>query len=406
MTRPPVPASVPEGLGVPPEAELMLLASAGALGRDRFQELARTPLDWDRVSTLAMWSHATSALWHQLKETPELPQGPHTARLQSLGVITEFRLHHVAKLLEELVGLLAQHDVHVILLKGAALLCGATSRRIDRSMSDLDLVVIDGSAEEAWRVCREAGWSLLYEEASHQYEEHHHLPPLRDPDGIGLGLELHRSLFQQGSTLGIDEAAMVRRARFVPVGAATARIPTLEDMLLYACIHFGWGHSFESHAWSSFHDAHAIVSDPAFSWERFLALVRETRVGSCCYWTLRLARSGARLPVPEEVLDALPGPSLRLVGAALERHFFAQLYDPATATTPVRLRQVLWQVAIRPSRSGLGKARPWLRRAPNVRPVTEAQRDKAGGGWARSIATLRYLWGLFATPKKPHPLSH
>lgn len=48
-------------------------------------------------------------------------------------------------------------------------------------------------------------------------------------------------LLGREETLGVDEAAMIRRARRVPVGSGTARVPGLEDLLLYACIHFGVG---------------------------------------------------------------------------------------------------------------------------------------------------------------------
>jgi hypothetical protein len=199
---------------------------------------------------------------------------------------------------------------------------------------------------------------------------------------------------------------MVGRARRVTIGSATARVPSLEDLLLYACIHFGWGHSFQSHAWCSFSDAHAIVSDPGFSWDRFLELVAATRSGSCCYWTLRLAVSGTRLPVPQQVLAALPGPPMEWIGSALERHFFAQLFDPSSAAIPVRLRELLWQVAIRPARSGLGRARPWLRRFPDVRRGAELQPNGPSGRWTRSTATVRYLWNLLTPSSAPPRLSN
>jgi hypothetical protein len=188
---------------------------------------------------------------------------------------------------------------------------------------------------------------------------------------------------------------MAQRSRRVSIGGTTVRVPTLEDLLLIACLHFAWGHSFHSHCWSTFADAHAIVADRGFSWKRFLELTRATAGGGCCYWTLRLASVGSGLPVPPEVLDGLPGKPGRRLGAALERHFFAQLFDPTAAGTPLLVRKLLWQLAVRPRRSGLGKSRPWRLGGPRIQRPTRAVPHQ--GAWPRLIATVRYLWSLART---------
>jgi hypothetical protein len=321
--------------------------------------------------------------------------------LEFLGAVQEFRLRHIRKLLDEVLELLAEHGIEVMLLKGAAFLVSDTTRSVMRSMNDIDLLVVKGSAENALQVCRGAGWGLLYQDAT-QYEGHHHLPPLIDAGGVGLKLELHRSLIPGGATaLGIDEAGIAKRARQVMVGSTSVRVPTLEDLLIHACLHFAWGHALQGHSWSTFSDAHTIVADPGFTWERFLELVRQTRGGTCCYWTLRLAKSWTGLPVPQEVLDQLSGPRRNAIEVILERHFFALLYDPAAATIPIRLRHFFWEVGMRPRWSGLGKARPWKLQSPTVRRPA----DPTGGQSPRSLAVLRYLRQLVRPPQRRPPPS-
>ena len=378
-------------LGLSPEARLLLLASAAEPERERFDQLARGPLDWNFLTGLAIRSHATSALWSHLSKVQGLPRAE-AARLEFSGAVNEFRIRHIQGLLEEVVTLLARHDIEVMLLKGAALLAGGIERPLRRGMNDIDFVVVRGSPDDAWRLCQEAGWKLRYADATDQYEKHHHLPPLVDARNVGLNLEIHRLIFPgEDRALRVDEAAMAQRARRVSIGA-TVRVPTLEDLLLIACLHFAWGHSFHSHCWATFADAHAIVADRGFSWKRFLELTRTTAGGGCCYWTLRLAKVGAGLPVPQEILESLPGKPGQRLGAALERHFFAQLFDPTVAGTPVTLRKLLWQLAVRPRRSGLGKSRPWLLGGPSIK--RPAQVVEPQGAWSRMFGTIRYLWSL------------
>lgn len=90
-------------------------------------------------------------------------------------------------------------------LKGAALVGGGVMRPPPRTMSDIDLLVVKGSPEVAWQVCRSKGWTLVDEAwTSELYEGHHHLAPLLDPDVVTIGLGLHRTLLPSVERLGVD----------------------------------------------------------------------------------------------------------------------------------------------------------------------------------------------------------
>lgn len=107
------------------------------------------------------------------------------------------------------------------------------------------------------------------------------------------------------------------------------------------------------------------------------------------------------LPVTDEVLDELAGPRLGWLSGVLERHFFAQLYDPAATSTPIRLRRALWGMAVHPWQNGLGRARPWRLRIPTVVGKHQVPiQPEAGGRGRRSFKSLRYLIQLLTPPSE------
>ena len=217
-----------------------------------------------------------------------------------------------------------------MVLKGAALLAGGVSRPTPRTMSDIDLLVVKGSPEAAWQACRANGWTLADPAWTEElYRDHHHLAPLLDPDGVSIGLELHRRLLPSVDRLDVDTAAIVARSRIVMVGDVPVHVPSVEDLLFHACLHFAWSNKLTHGAWRTFADAHAIIAEPAFSWDRFVKLAKSRRVRLCCYWTLRLGRALADLNVSDDVLKQLDPSSGGRLGTWLERHFAIQISDPA-----------------------------------------------------------------------------
>ena len=385
---------------LPTEVTLLLLAAGGEATSPEFQRVARRPLDWTRLTRLAFEAHATPVVWRQLDATPGLEFPRESWELQSLGVLNEFRLRHIGEILADVVNRLAKAGIEVMLLKGAALLAGAAAKPLERTMGDIDLLVIKGSPEQAWRLCREAGWELAFDEEL--YVEHHHFPPLTDPFGIQLALELHRSLFPPGNRLRVDEAAFVARGRRVQLDGTTVLVPSLEDLLLHACLHFAWSHALEVGAWRTFADAHIIVADPRFSWDRFVELVKATNGASYCYWPLRLAEEATRLQVPPSVLDQMRPRRPAWLLTALERHFFAHIYDKRSMALPVRLNRLLWRLATRPGNGEGPVTAPWAlgtMKGPEPVPVMKPRRTLATR--SRDLkAAVQYLIALLRPPAR------
>lgn len=330
-----------------PEAALLLAASCGDPSSESVRRLMAGSLDWAQLLRLAVESRATVGLWEVIAAFPNLPVEAET--LHSLAVVNDFRRHHIRMLVARVSRELEREGIQVLALKGAALLTGGVSRPVARTMSDIDLLVVNGSPDKAWALCRARGWTLVDDAWTEElYRGHHHLPPLLDPDGVNIGLELHRTLLPGPDRLGIDIAALIDRSRSVNVGDTPVRVPSAEDLLMHACLHFAWSNRLRHGAWRAYADAHAVISDSAFDWNRFVTVVPSRRARQCCYWTLRLGRVVADLPVPDDVLARLDPKQGGRFATLLERHFATQIADPSPeASIAERVQRWLWFKTLR-----------------------------------------------------------
>ena len=348
-----------------PEAKLLLLAAGGPEGDGEVRALLDGGLDWDRVVALTVRERAHAALWRRVSAAgadavpPEVREG-----LRRLGMVAAFRQGRLEGCLAGALDVLAEADVPVLLLKGAALAAGVYGSFAERPMADLDLLVPADRAEEAQRRLLAAGWThaadLPAERRAEIYADHHHLAPLMDTAGAGVVLEVHASPLPQGHPFAFSVDDLWREARPVAVQGRAALAPSPRHHLLHLCLHFAWAHALRSGAWRSLRDARTLAERAPPEWDDFVELARGARAGSCVYWTLRLARSLVRAPVPDSVLAALRPRAPEAALLRLERHFAAGALGGAACPSPWLVRR-LWEVAVRPGPSGHGEARPWAR---------------------------------------------
>src|SRR5690606_31796202 len=114
-----------------------------------------------------------------------------------------------------------------------------------------------------------------------------HLPPLDDPMGTGLALELHTAPTDGAVTLATD--SLWRDARTVEVRGSRARVPSPAFQLLHLCAHFAWTHGIASASWRTFRDLHQLLKTGEIDWDDLLRSAHEARATTSCYWTFRLA---------------------------------------------------------------------------------------------------------------------
>ena len=126
-------------------------------------------------------------------------------------------------------------------------------------------------------------------------------------------------------------------------------------------------------AWRTMRDVDNIVRHATIEWPAFTGRARKYRAETCCYWTLRLARTITGVPIPNAVLEDLRP---RYPGALLSwlEQRYARKMLPIDAQASVRFDQMVWQLGILPERSGHGAALPWNAMGP------EAVRNTTGTG--------------------------
>jgi hypothetical protein len=345
-----------------PEARLVFRSADPRCADAELARLAADVTDWERCVLLAEHELATASLWRALRDAgAELP-APVAEHLRRTAMFGDFRMQQLALRLQETVAAFAALGVPVVLLKGAALgaLVDPTFRL--RPMTDIDLLARPDDLARARAALVQAGWDETADPALRELlgSDHHHLPPFLDPRLPGLRVELHRSIFPSDHSFAFDESHLLRDARPAPAPFAGALVPSLEHLLLHACIHFAWQHSMHFGAWRTFRLAGAVVGARDFSWERFAATAHVAKAATSCYWTLRLAQRMSGLEVPVDVLERLAPPTAEFLRAALERHFIAALVpDEAPMSPSLGMSRLLWRLALRPRWSGHRAPRRW-----------------------------------------------
>jgi hypothetical protein len=210
-----------------------------------------------------------------------------------------------------------------------------------------------------------------------------------------VGLELHRTLLTGVDRMGIDVPAFIARSRVVVVGETTVRVPSVEDLLLHACLHFAWSNKLHRGAWHAYADVHSILADEKFDWDRFLASTSSRRAKLSSYWTLRIGRAVADLPVPDEILKRLDPSNGGRYGALLERHFATQITNLNTeASIAQRARRWLWFRAMQEPATSAEADELWNEGAVEV-PGEGAVPRQPRGALRAALKTCAYFLRLF-----------
>jgi hypothetical protein len=403
-----MPREIPLRHILPAEPAVLLLLG----GRDNDDEIAdalRSAIDWQTLLALAVSERAGAELHRHVRQRAEADVPPEVRdALQRMAMVAEFEMTHLHHCLDGALAALGSLDARVMLLKGTALVhavYGGDYAR--RPMGDIDLLVDVSRAGELQQAFLAAGrWQeTVGADRVGAYREHHHLPPLRDARGSSVHLELHTALFPHGHPFGLTPELLWAHAQPLPAHESVARdavagsfptrgvyLPAIPHQLLHVCLHFAWSHLMRFGAWRTFRDVSAVVSSGRVDWDAFVTLARETRAASCCYWTFRLAKRVARVPVPPEVIRALRPPRPEAYLRGLERHYVRNLVPSGLACPSVRVDRALWNLGMVPALSGFGDVRPWDRDTHFIRPGAATGAHGAPAGRATQFwRTIHYL---------------
>ncbi|MDB4882711.1 MAG: hypothetical protein JWL95_1477 [Gemmatimonadetes bacterium] len=372
---------------LPAESAFVVLTASDDRSNATLHELLERPMQWESLVNLAARERAIAPLSRRMHalQSSAVP-AEIRERLDRFAMISEFQLITLHDRLGRILALLASHGIDALLLKGAGLAYSAYEAPTDRPMGDIDLLVQADRAAEAWELVLTDGWIRRRDIAlERSYEDHQHLPPLEDADGLQMGLELHTALFTHQAPFHLPASQIWEGARPVRIGANAALVPSVEDQLLHAALHFAWSHEMTFGAWRTDRYVERLTLAGDVRWKVFVSKAEAARGATCCYWTLRLARELVGANVPEEVLDVLAPPLPARVLKSLMHYFATQAFPvPGTTTRSVSLSRALWSLAIRPRAQGHGSSRPWL-------DTEEWIRDAQGMKNARGSPVQRFL---------------
>jgi len=338
--------------------------------------------DLTQLLYVAVSERATSVLWPRIAPLLGGRNPTEVQALQRTARVSDFRLLLLEDRLASSVAALSGLATPVVLLKGAALAV-ATYRRFDqRPMGDLDVLISSREAAEAQQRLVGGGWQADPSADAEQYAHHHHLPMITDGSGAKVSIELHTELFVEGNPFRFGAAEV--RAAAVPasIRGHDVLVPSPVHQLLHCVMHFAWSHVMGEGAWRTFRDVGAIIGKGDFDWDAFVAAAHQARATTAAYWTLRLARSLAELPVPAAVERSLRPPGGAVLRSRIERHFALNAFAQRARCPSAWLSHTLWRAGMRPGWSGHGAARPWMW-SDDFRPPPGAVGARADGRGAR-----------------------
>jgi hypothetical protein len=267
------------------ESAVVALTAAGPTGEEALRPLLAQSLDWEKVISLATRERAIGPVARDFRRLGfESVPRPVLDRLGRMGLVTEFQLASLHERLGKLLALLADNAIEALLLKGAGLAYSAYSSLPERPMGDIDLLVHPDVADRAWKLAVENGWRRRKDVAEERsYEDHQHLSPLEDADGLQIGLEIHIALFTQQAPFTLDAAGLWERARQMTIAGAPALVPSAEDQLIHAALHFAWSHEMTFGTWRTLRDVERIVATNALDWSDVVRRAKAVHGGTCCY---------------------------------------------------------------------------------------------------------------------------
>jgi hypothetical protein len=346
-----------------PEAQVLLLAAGPPADwrKARMHALLGEAFPWQRLLSLADREHAEPILRMRLKEIDGLVMPEAAAeQLRRQAMVAEFHVTHLEHRLHEALDILDQAGIEPIVLKGAALAYMVYRSFADRPMGDIDLLCDPDRVKEARALLQPSGWDWSQDPAVEaRYRNHHHLPPLGDQSGTGLRLELHTSLFPTGHPFPQFNEDFV--ANRIPIAARDRFIssPDLLFQLLHVCLHFAWSHVMQVGAWRAVRDVDTIVRHGTINWEAFADHARRYQAETCCYWTLRLARTITDAPIPDTVYQTLRPRYPGAVLSWLEQRYLRLMLPSEGFVRSVRFNRIVWQLGIDPSHNDPDQRMPW-----------------------------------------------
>lgn len=268
------------------------------------------PAQWQTLVLLAEQQQVAALLYYRWKRyQQEVPLPTQIkAMLYARFYYSAGRNQLLWQEISAIADLFHQHQIALLVLKGAALLATVYPDKALRQMADIDLLVAEETIGKAVELLQRRGYqakSQLGETITDHFTILHHLPPFIHP-GSKICIELHLTVAPPQRTYSVDSADLWAAAQPLPAVGPSALTLAAEDLLLYTCMHATYRHLFELGA-RFLCDVDAIVRhyQASLDWERIVARAQEWQWGNGVFLGLHLAHRLLETPIPSSTLRAL-----------------------------------------------------------------------------------------------------
>lgn len=280
-----------------------------ALLSDRWDDvramIARAPLDPTTFLELAQqadvmpWVHATIERHDAAGLFGDAIMLPLATQRRKTGMDNLLLLARAEQAFQALVAA----GVRPVMLKGIDLLTRIYHRHDERTLDDVDLLVMKEELRPALEAFERAGWIVPGEpKRTHYIRSSHHLP-LTSPGPVTVEFEMHWNLAQQ-MRFSVDEQGIRARARAALIGGVEVLRMDDHDLVAHLLLHH-FTHYFDRRLkWAI--DMKFVTEQPDFSWNVVLERVREWGATACCAASLLHLKQLFPQWIPDRVLDDLP----------------------------------------------------------------------------------------------------
>jgi Uncharacterised nucleotidyltransferase len=283
--------------------QVLLAALGGKTDAEKKELLAQvSDEEWPTVIALARRHGVALLLYHRLKLLSIALPAEMSEALRRASRQAAVRNLDMYRELGMILSRLHERGIPVIVLKGAHLAAVVYDNIALRSMIDLDLLVKSDDLMHAEQEVLALGCEPFDPSRVIGPDNRHflYLPP-RD----GFAVEIHWTLFPAEYPFQVEIAGLWARAQPLTLGNVPALGLSLEDLMLYLCLHTA-DHVYNMRL-KMLCDINEVLAryGPEMDWTAMSARARQWGIVRAVYVMLRLARESLEAAVPADWLAAL-----------------------------------------------------------------------------------------------------
>ncbi|MES2758051.1 MAG: nucleotidyltransferase family protein [Pseudomonadota bacterium] len=265
--------------------------------------------EWDLLLRQAASANLTAALYYLAAEHEQLGAMPARARehLEWAHVQGERHRQGVRFEVRQIRRALADLDVPLILLKGAAYTMAGLPPAPGRLFSDIDILVPKERLAEVEAALMLHGWAASHHDEYDQryYREWmHELPPMQHVMRQSL-IDVHHAILPETARVRPEPASLRAGARAVD-GDDGLRVFAPADMVLHSAVHLFYDGEFD-HGLRDLIDIDRLLrrfGGEAGFWESLASRADELQLGRPLFYALRYSSSILGTEIPAAVLAA------------------------------------------------------------------------------------------------------